>query len=224
MSYSDSLGMALSSLHKTSSLIYSSAESAFYAEEYTFNGELLLLVKNDLTGNIPGDVKKYFFKNDSLVLVTKTTKNLKDGVQVFSDHRIFIRKNTLFKEESRMAASASSLDNLPYKEIKNAEGSSTGFTDSIVVLKDALRGGRQFDLTFDEFIPEGSGGSIILKNKIPGVYTSNITVTQRDSFIDSLIIVPQLFKNEKLKLNWILKNGEAFYVPVSVTSAKGLKR
>ncbi len=53
---------------------------------------------------------------------------------------------------------------------------------------------------------------ITLRNKEPNSYTSSILVKERDTFIDSLLNYPFLFKDKKLNINWEVIDREAVYL------------
>jgi hypothetical protein len=224
--YADSIESGLKVLDKAVSLIYLSGENAFHVEKYSINGQPLILIKQSRNEGISTSTEKYYFKNDSLILIKTLISNSKSQNDAFKNKRIFIRNNVPFKEDLRSAANQKELAKLPFKEYRNAQLPSTNYSDSLNVLNDALAGTNNFEMVFDQYIAAEAGSYLILKSKLPGGYTATVKVNERDPFIDSVETDPAVFKDTKLSFKWALRNNEALYipVPVKVTSANGLNR
>ncbi|MGY4385248.1 hypothetical protein ACVWYN_002286 [Pedobacter sp. UYP24] len=222
--YADSIDESLKSMENYVSLIYINGESSFHVKKYSSQGKPTMLVKYTGNEGLSGNSEKYYFKQDSLILIKQNSKLTKDREIIFSNKRVYIRKNIPFLEEIKTASSVDALKPISFKEIKNNNLNTMNFQDTIQVLNDALAGKNSFELVFDQFIPGVEVGSLLLKSKIPGGYSANLNVHQKDDFIDSLAQYPSLFRNEKLKLKWTLINNNAVYVPVKLTSASGLNK
>jgi hypothetical protein len=224
--YADSIEAGLGVLDKAVSLIYLSGENFFYIEKYSINGKPLIMVKQSKNEGISSSTEKYYFKNDSLVLIRKIASSTKPSTEAVKNKRIFIRNNVPFKEDLRSAANQNDLAKLPFQEYRNAKMPSTNYGDSLVVLNDAIAGVNNFEMVFDQYIAAEAGSYLLLKSKLPGGYTASVKVNERDPFIDSVETDPLVFKDTKLSFKWALKNNEALYipVPVEVTSAKGLNK
>lgn len=224
--YADSIEASIGDLDKAVSLIYTSGEKSFHIEKYSINGKPMVIVKLNRNEGISSSTEKYYFKNDTLVLIRQVASSRKSSHEAVKNQRIFIRNNVPFKEDLRFAANQEELAKLPFQEFRNTKLLSTNYADSTIVLNDALEGSNAFEMVFDQYIAAESGSYILLKSKLPGGYTANVKVNERDPFIDSLEMNPLVFKDTKLRFKWSLKNNEAIYVPVlvKVTSAKGLNR
>ncbi|MHA4894272.1 hypothetical protein ACXZ1K_05920 [Pedobacter sp. PWIIR3] len=222
--YADSIDASLNAMEKSVSLIYIAGESSFHVERYSFQGMPTMLVKYTGNEGISGNSEKYYFKDDSLILIKKNSKLMKDRNIVFTNDRIYLRKNIPFLEDQKTASSAEKLLPIPFKEIKTDQLNAINFQDSVQFLNDAIAGRNRFEMVFDQFIPGSDAASLLLKSKIPGGYTASLNVIQKDAFIDSLQQDPSLFRNQKLNLKWNIVNNEAVYVPVKVTSASGLNK
>jgi hypothetical protein len=224
--YADSIETGLGVLDKAVSLIYLSGENSFYVEKYSINGKPIIFVKQSRNEGISSSTEKYYFKNDSLLLVRKIAISTKSTNDAVKNRRIFIRNNVPFKEDQRVAANQKELVNLPFQEYRNTKLPSINYGDSLVVLNDALAGVNNFEMVFDQYIAAEAGSYLLLKSKLPGGYNASIKVNERDPFIDSVETDPLMFKDTKLSFKWALKNNEALYVPVpiKVTSANGLNK
>jgi hypothetical protein len=66
----------------------------------------------------------------------------------------------------------------------------------------------------------------MLKSKNQNGYQASIRVDEKSTFIDSLLTNPSIFKEEKLKFKWTIKDKDAVYVPdgAATTSANGLNK
>ncbi|RZL20291.1 MAG: hypothetical protein EOO89_00665 [Pedobacter sp.] len=224
--YADSIETGIGVLDKAVSLIYLSGENSFYIEKYSISGKPLIIVKQSKNEGLSSATEKYYFKNDSLILIRKIASNTKQAADAVKNKRIFIRNNVPFKEDQRSAANQKELAKLPFQEYRNAKMPSTNYGDSLTDLNDALTGVNNFEMVFDQYISAEAGSYLLLKSKLPGGYTASVKVNERDPFIDSVETDPLVFKDTKLSFKWALKNNEALYVPVpvKVTSANGLNK
>ncbi|MEJ7560363.1 MAG: hypothetical protein WKF66_18795 [Pedobacter sp.] len=224
--YADSIESGLAVLDKDVSLIYNSGENAFHVEKYSINGKPMIIIKQSHNEGISTSTEKYYFKNDSLVMIRQVASRSKSSNDAVRNRRIFIRNNVPFKEDFRFATSQKELAKLPFQEYRDTQLPSTNYSDSLIVLNDALAGTNNFEMVFDQYIASEAGSYLILKSKLPAGYTANVKVVERDPFIDSVETDPSVFKDTKLSFKWDLRNNEALYipVPVKVTSANGLNR
>lgn len=224
--YTDSIEKNLGKLIKSTSLVYMLGDLSFYVEKYSDNGQGVLLVEHDYNG-LSNSTKKYFFRNDSLILeVVKNQLNNETGA-IFKDSRTYLRNNTIFKTENRTASSAASISNLPYIDtpLSQSNASDHNYLEKINTLNHILSGTDKFEMVFENITTFPESRYIMLKSKMRNNFTASILVQERDELIDSLLNDPADFKDQKLNLKWVVKDQEAVYVPVaSQTSASGLKR
>ena len=228
LNYADSVDAGLNGLNKQTSLVYQLGDAAMYTEGYSANGKTLLYIQYFNNEGVSSQTGKYYFKNDSLILVRESSLTNRVNGSVYEDKRSFLRNNISFKKESRSASSAAALQTKPYALISASQTARrTGeFVEIVKILKDAISGANKFDLVFDHIIIVPPESHILLKSRIPNGYSANIVVNDTDLFIDSLINQPALFKNQKLHIKWEIKDKEAVYVPVAarLTSASGLNK
>ncbi len=220
--YADSIDANLKAMEKSVSLIYIMAESSFHIEQYSFQGKPVLMVKYAGNEGLNINNEKYYFKDDSLILIKQNSKLIKERDIEYSNKQVYLRKNIPFLEEVKTASSVDALIPKAFKQFKN--NNPTHFQDSVQILNDALASSNRFEMIFDQFIPGSEASVLLLKSKIPGSYTSILSVFQKDAFIDSLQKDPSWFRNQKLNLKWNIINNEAVYVPVKLTSASGLNK
>ena len=228
LNFSGTIDRELRFFKKEYSVIYKSGDLSLYAEKYSAHRDGILYKTYTSNGNISSTVKSYYLKNDSLILVTESTKWLNEQGEVFKDVRTYLRNNIIFKIDSRTASSAEALRTLPYLLVPAVENKypDENYTDDLKAVKDAVLGQDKFEMVFDHIATYPDAIYITLKSKLKNNYKANILVSQRDPFIDSLLNTPAVFKDEKLKLNWKIEDQETVYVPVAktTTSAKGLNK
>lgn len=225
--YADSIDATLNTYEKNISLVYQLGQATMRVEKYSWNGKPVLFSQYKNDEGISNEIKKYYFKNDSLILLREGAKITKQGTDIFEDHRTYLRNNIPFKEESRSSTTLALLKAEPFQiRKKTASDQTKEYNEDIKLLNDAVNGADKFDLVFDNVISAPDERYILLKSKIAGGYTASISVKETDIYVDSLLKDPSNFKDKKLNIKWDVKDKEAVYVPVaaSVTSANGLKR
>ena len=226
LKFSDSLDANLNNLEKQNSLIFNKDAESLYIEKYSMNGVPVLYKSYTEHDGLDSYARTYYFNNDSLILVKESSKTIRQNGDLFVEQRTYLRNNIAFKREVRSAPSHSTLGNKPYQTLKQTTPEKDDFTAAISTFNDALNGNDKFDLVFDNLISSADEQYILLKSKLPNGYTAGIVVRENDSFIDSLVNDPLLFKSRKLDLKWKIEDKEAVYVPVAAkaTSASGLNR
>lgn len=212
LQYTDSIDKNLHQFSKSQSLVYMLGDLSFYVEKYGTT----LFIERAYNGAESNSLKKYYFRNDSLVLF-KTSQELanEDGT-VFKDERVYLRNHTVFKKDGRTAVSASALKSLPFIDIPLTENVSPDkvYLNNVEVLQNVLNGTDKFDMIFESIRTYPDSRYITLRNKEQNGYTASVLVKERDAFIDSLLNYPMLFKDTKLNLKWEVVDREAVYVPV----------
>lgn len=226
LNFADSLDATLNTLEKQSSLVFNKNQESLYIEKFSMNGVPIVYKSYIENNGVHSSASVYYFSNDSLILVKKSDRSIKQNGDLLVDKRTYLRNNIAFKQEVRSASSQSSLETKPYQTLKQTSIHEDDFPAIISMLSDAINGNDKFELVFDQLIASGDEKYIMLKSKIPNGYTAGIVVIQEDAFIDSLATDPLVFKSRKLDLTWEIKDKEAFYVPVAAktTSASGLNK
>lgn len=225
----DSIDSGISRFEKQTSLVFQSDEHSMYVERYSYNGKPAMYISNvdDVSkGNIQ---QRYYFKNDSLMLVREHKRSGNGTDERFTDTYTYLRNNIPFKVSSRSAENENELIRKPFRSIKAtpADNEHKGvFQESVQLFEDALQQKNKFDMRFSDYIASGEESYIQLKSSVQNGYTASVVVDAKDAFIDSLINIPSRFRNEKIRLQWKVMDQQAIYVPVAarVTSARGLKR
>jgi hypothetical protein len=225
--YADSLDKSIDTTRKKISLIYTKGQHSFYAEQYEFNGKTVLLSVYEDNGALKNTRKKYYFKNDSLILVRSSSIQDAGTSPILKDSVSYLRNHTVFKITFRSAASQAQLKATPFHSLatdqkKNAET----YLQQVDLLKDAIQQQNQFEMVFESINGAPDEKYLILKSKTDAVYEASVLLTNKDALIDSLQTDPLKFKGEKIHLNWTIKDKQAIYVPVAskVTSARGLNK
>jgi hypothetical protein len=210
--FKDSIDKNLHLLAKNQSLVYMLGDLSFYVEQYGDS----LFVEHAYNGAESNSIKKYYFRNDSLILYQTGNELVNDEGIVFKDERTYLRNHTVFKKDTRTAGSAAALKSLPYMDISLNENASPDKTylDNVNSLKSVLNGTDKFDMVFESIRTYPDSRYIILRNKEPNSYTASILVKEKDAFIDSLLNYPILFKDKKLNFKWEVVDREAVYVPL----------
>lgn len=223
--YADSIQSNLKNLEKQSSLVYLQGEQSMYVEKYSANGKPVLYEEYLDNKLISSEIRKYYLKNDSLILLQESHKSNKG----WNETRTFFRNNISFKKDQRSGATDSELKKKPYVLVKSTASSIQTTEKEEAQLKkmdDAIAGSGLFAMNFDQFIDIPEESIIQLKNSEPNGYISNVIVNTPDELIDSLQHHPLKFKGKKINFRWEIQDREAVYVPVGakVTSAKGLNK
>jgi hypothetical protein len=220
--FKDSIDKNLHQLEKNQSLVYMLGDLSFYVEQYGDS----LFIEHAYNGAESSSIKKYYFRNDSLILYQSGNELVNEEGAVFKDERSYLRNHTVFRKDGRTATSAAALKSLPFIDIslENVDPDKR-YLDNVTSLKSVLNGDDKFDMVFESIRTYPDSRYITLRSKMPNSYTASILVKERDAFIDSLLNYPILFKDKKLNFKWEVVDREAVYVPVSSnTSASGLNR
>jgi hypothetical protein len=222
--FSAALDKSAGTMNKAFSLVYTIGDKSLYVEKFSSPaGDQLYIerIKNDLENSIT----KYYFKNDSLVLVSASTiQNTEEG-KVFKDTKTYLRNYVVFKKAAKTATSAQAIQTQAYQNVEE-KTQQEDFHDHIRKLNDALQQQNQFEMVFDNVTSYPDATFVMLKSKGQNAYKASVQLTAKDAFIDSLVNYPAIFKDEKLSFKWKVSNQEAVYVPEesTSTSASGLNK
>jgi hypothetical protein len=224
--FSTHLDETTGQLNKTYSLVYTTGDGSMYVEQYA-NAEGDRLLLEHTNSDLGNAVRKYYFKKDSLILVSAHNIQNTEKGKVVSDTKTYLRNFVVFKRAGRTAASEQAIQALPFLPVKNEEGNTTeDFRAHIRTLQDALQQKDKFDVVFDNVTTYPDAAFVMLKSREQNGYKASVRLTGKDQYVDSLINYPENFRNERLNLKWTVSNGTAIYVPEesTSTSASGLKR
>ncbi|WP_379087968.1 hypothetical protein [Pedobacter sp. UC225_65] len=225
--YADSIDKSLNVLEKTTSLVYMLGDLSFYVEKYSLHNKPILMVEHAFNGGISNNLKKYYLRNDSLIFETMNNQLSNEDGNVFKQSRTYLRNNTIFRIEDRSASAETEIKSLPFVNLPLSQNNTTdqSHLEDVKTLADMINGTDKFDMVFESITTYPDSRYIVLRSRLQNNYTASILVNQKDAFIDSLLNKPIDFKDQKLKINWVIKDQEAVYVPVANnTSANGLKR
>jgi hypothetical protein len=213
-SYADSIDLNTLKFDHTFSLVYLLGDLSFYVEKFSSNNKTILLVEHAFNGANSKSLKKYYFKNDSLILEKVNAELANDEGTIFKDTRTFLRSNTVFKTENRTASSRATLHSLPFIDVPLSQQSTSdqSYLKSVSALNDVLNGNDKFNMVFENITTYPDSRYIILKSKVQNSYMASILVQEKDKFIDSLLNDPINFKDQKLNIKWEIKDHEAVYV------------
>lgn len=226
LQYTDSIDANSKGLEKQTSLVYQLGDKLMYAAQYSWNGSPVMFIEYISNERLSNQTRKYYLKNDSLVLVKEKISMEHENAQKYTESRAYIRNNIIFKKESRLAVTEAALKSNKYTLQQTPAKNNQEFAENILRLKDAIHASNKFEVVFDNIISVAEESRILLKNKLPDGYSATVVVKDQDAFIDSLISMPAVFKDRKLNFKWRVNDKEAVYVPVAarVTSASGLNR
>ena len=228
LNFTAAIDRDLNNFKKEYSLVYTTGDLSMYVEKYSQHNGGMLYKAYSANGNTSNTVKSYYFKNDSLILVKEKNMVRNAEGEVYKDTRTYLRNNIIFKIDNRTAASANAIQTLPYLAVQPPENKypNENYADDIKGMADAILGADKFEMVFDNITTYPESHYINLKSKKQGNYKATILISSKDAFIDSLLNMPALFKEEKLKLRWKITDKEAIYVPVAdtTTSASGLNK
>jgi hypothetical protein len=223
--FADSVYANKRQLELLPSLIYSNQETFLNVQRYSENGTPKLYIRHFKRVE-QNTTEKFFLNNDTLVLIVTVKETKNHDKQMYTEEKIYLRNNVPFKSEVRNSSSLDELNHLAFKDT-SINKSNLSYREVLNEIDDAAKGINNYLMVFDQIIDTGDEVTILLKDTGPYKYSASITANIKDSFIDSLSSAPHLFKDQILKLNWKIVNGEAVYVPKlskSSTSASGLNK
>lgn len=224
--FTDSLNAAMPTFDKETSLIYQKDGVSMYVEKYSRNGKPLLYVQHLNNASISNNLKSYYFKNDSLILIRESLSNTKDTPPSYTESRTYLRNNIVFKKDYHKASSLAALKRQPYTAPSTAKTNPeevTDYTKLIAELDQMLMGTGPFELFFDQIISLPEERTIQLKSKDRNGYSANIVVNQVDIFIGDLLRNSSKYKNTPLKLKWKIVDQEAVYIPADSLTREPLR-
>lgn len=225
--YADSIDKNLGQFTKSNSLVYMLGDLSFYLDQYSSNERPVLLVEHAFNGGLSSRLKKYYFKNDSLIFETSSNQLSNDDGNVLKEIRTYLRNQTIFRVEDRTASGETAIKSLPYINVPLSltTASDQEHLENVKSLHHMMNGTDKFDMVFESITTYPDSRYIILRSKLQNSYTASILVEEKDALIDRLLNNPIDFKDQKLDLKWVIRDREAVYVPVANnTSASGLKR
>lgn len=215
LAYSDSIDKNIAKFDRSFSLVYLLGDLSFYVEQFSLNNQTVMLIEHIYNGANNKSLKKYYFKNDSLIFQKINTELANDEGKIFKDVRTYLRSNTVFKTETRTASALATLNAQPFIDVPLSQQATPdqSYLTAISSLKDVLHGNDKFEMVFDNITTYPDSRYIILKSKMQNNYISSIAVREKDAFIDSLLNDPINFKDQKLNFKWKIEDQEAVYVP-----------
>lgn len=213
--YAESVDQQMPNYTKSTSLVYLLGDVTFYVERFMLNNQTVLLVENAFNGGNSKSIKKYYFKNDSLVLQATSSEITNDEGKIFKNVRTYVRSNTIFKIENRTASALATLQSLPFIDVPLSQNTTADQTmlNEVATLHQVVNGTDKFDMVFENITTYPDARYIMLKSKIQNSYMASILVKEKDALIDSLLNDPINFKDQKLNLVWVIQDHEAVYVP-----------
>ena len=228
LNFSAAIDRNLKDYKKQYSLVYESGDFSVYAEKYSEHDNGMLCKTYTTNGSISNTVKSYYFKNDSLILVKERITLMNEEGGVYRDRRIYLRNNVTFKIDNRTASSEEALRTLPYLPVQPADSKypDDSYVSDVKGINDAISGTDKFEMVFDNIATYPDALYIMLKSKRQSNYKASLLVRNKDTYVDSLLNFPGLFKDRWLKLKWTIEEHSAVYVPVAAatTSASGLNK
>jgi len=225
IAFAEDIEHSKANLKKLSSLVYSRGQENFFVEHY-FNdhGDQVLVAHQQTLPSMEESSKRYYFRNDSLILVTAVKQDIVGNEKSYEESRTYLRNYTVFKREGKVANSEAELNTAAFQPQK--AGPAEDYKASVAHLMDALERKNEFELVFDKVTRFPDASFISLKSLNPNGYTAQVELQSTDAFADSLVRDPLHFKDSKLNFNWKVEGMQAVYVPSgsTSTSASGLNR
>lgn len=225
--YADSVDSNRPAAEKQASLVYVKGDETFYAEQYVLREKPILLTSYEDNGSLTTLNKKYYFKNDSLVLVKSSIHKASQTSSAFRDTLVYLRNNTVFKISYRESTDPAQLKTTRYKNLSSGKNIDyANYNRQVQVIDDALHQLSQFEMVFDKVNDLPDESYIVLKSKVPNGYQASVLIENKDDYIDSLSAEPIKFKGEKISFQWLVEDNQAIYIPApaKTTSASGLNK
>jgi hypothetical protein len=229
IAFAEDIEHSKDNLKKLSSLVYERGQEKLFVEHY-FNdhGDQVFIEHQRPESAIEDNTRRFYLKNDSLILVTATKLDNAANGKVYNDSRTYLRNYTIFKREVKQANNLKALTATAYQD-QDIKQATEDYKADLERLQDALNRSGDFELVFDKIIEYPDASFMELKSKSPNGYSATVELQEKDAFIDSLKRDALHFKEGKLNFNWKVEGMDAIYVPsgspVSTsTSANGLNR
>jgi hypothetical protein len=230
IAFAEDIEHAKDNLKKLSSLVYQRGQEKFFVEHY-FNdhGDQVFIEHQRPESAIEDNIRRFYLKNDSLILVTATKHDNTTAGKVFHDSRTYLRNYTIFKREVKQAHNPKALTATAYQD-QDIKQATEDYKADLQRLMEALNRSGDFELFFDTIVEYPDASFMELKSKTPSGYKATVELQEQDAFIDSLKRDPMHFKAGKINFNWKVEGMDAIYVPSgspvgsTSTSANGLNR
>jgi len=229
IAFAEDIEHSKDNLKKLSSLVYERGPEKLFVEHYFNDHGDQVYIENVQPESMERNSRRFYLKNDSLVLVTENKIENSAAGKAYTESRTYLRNYTVFKREVKRASNLTALTGTAFQE-QDIKQVTADYKKDIEHLQDALARRGDFDLVFDKIASYPDASFIILKSKSPNGYAASIELVSKDAFIDSLQQDPMHFKENKLNFNWKVEGMDAIYVPSgspvssSSTSASGLNR
>lgn len=225
IAFAEDIEHSKDNLKRLSSLVYKRGQDELFVENY-FNehGDEILIEYHQTATAMDQSSRRFYFKNDSLILVTASGTNNQSAKKSYTESRTYLRNYTVFKKEIKSAESVTELVTAAFQPEDAKQVSTEDYKGAIDRLRHALNRTDEFELVFDRITEFPDATFLELTSKVPNGYTASIELEAQDAFVDSLKRDPLHFKNNKINFNWKVVDMQAIYVPSGSTSAKGLNR
>lgn len=204
--YADSVKLHLSGFEKRESLVFSREEYSFYVTRYSSNGDPVLYIEH-ADGEM-GSVEKYYYVDQQLLLlVVEDIFNSYESPR-YSSKREYFRNDVLFHTDIKSADDEATFRKAPHEK---TDGSKRDVPEILDNLEKAINREGEFDLTFEGITEYPRARYIVLSKNELKSYRAVIRVDKEDDFIRELVTNTEKYKRSPLKINWIIKDGEAVY-------------
>lgn len=206
--YADSVNLLLPELEKRQSLVYTLGDYSFSIVKYMDNGRPVLYIEEGVGDESAGTIKKYYLKNDKLILYTEESQVYNTSAP-YKSKRLYFRNNILFYAEQKTAQDSTELKKVSYDKI-NA-GDSEPYAN-IFTMEDALNQQGKFDLVFDGITEYPRARYLVLSKNEINAYRAVIKVDKEDDLIRELASNPSRYTGARLDIKWNINgDNEAVY-------------
>ena len=212
--YADSVNLLLPELEKRKSLVYDRGDYSFYITKYMTNGTPLLYIETGNSGEYGKTEKRYYLKNDRLLLYTEARESSNTENSITLKKKYF-RNNIMFYSVAKAAKDKAELKNSQFTEVP---GDKKNWAENIDTLENAINQRGEFKLVFEGITEYPKARYIILGRDELDAYRAAIRVEKEDDFIAALASDPATYKGARLELDWeISPDNEAVYKSGRIT-------
>lgn len=212
--YADGIEKLKSSLSKTESPVYTQGDDFYYYSIYKKDSIPVLYVSFKSSKDKTFEEKSYYFENGALVLFYERSKQVaaqEKSIFDFKEDRIFFRNDIFLKADQRIAKSEDLLNVAPFVLLDEYLVSKDKQAD-LKQIEDAASQLGDYDLSFDRIeTPSPTLKYLVVANKNANTYESIYQVDVADSVILNMEANPELFKGQKLKIDYIKRGKKMIY-------------
>jgi hypothetical protein len=212
--YANGIEKLKSSFTKIESPVYTKGDEFYYYNIYKKDSIPVLYTSFKKSKGDTFDEKSYYFDRGAMVLFYERSKVVaaqEKSIFDLKEERIFFRNDIFLKADQRIARTEDLLNVAPFVLLDEYLVSKDKQAD-LKQIENAVYQLGDYDLSFDRIeTPSPTLKYLVLSNKNVNTYESIYQVDIADSVIIKMESNPELFKGQKLKIDYIKRGKKMIY-------------